>query len=279
MIAHVSGSVKPTGSSLPLRWAGGKRLIVPRLLEFLPGSFRTYYEPMLGSGALFFHLQASQAVLGDINAELIDFFRVLKRCPYKLLGAIDELRPSKASYYEVRAAIPSSAMSRAARFYFLVRLSWNGLYRVNKRGLFNVPFGGRTPSILLPRETALAASRSLRTATLLYGDFEQTTASAKEGDLVYFDPPYPKGASWSNGFNRYHETRFTLEDHKRLARHACVLADRGVYVLITEAARRELIRLYPNSFDITYLRTRSLIAAESARRGTVYECVLTSYRM
>lgn len=232
---------------------------------------------MLGSGALFFSIRPKVAILGDINPELINFFHVLRSQPSALITRVSAMKPTKAHYYLARASRPPSRLARAARFCFLIRLAWNGLYRVNLGGQFNVPFGGRKPKSLLNPTIALEASRILRSASLVCGDFEASTASAKTGDFVYFDPPYPKGAVDGNGFARYHETRFTIEDHRRLACHASALADRGVNVLITEAARKEVLGFYSSSFRTRLVRTRSLIAADSRRRGSVYEAVLTSY--
>jgi len=272
-----------SGRTLPprhplIRWAGGKRLIVRKLESFLPPSFGTYFEPMLGSGALFFALRPESSVLADMNPELVNFYRVIKTAPVSFYRAIHPLRASKARYYRLRKTCPSSQLTRAIRFFYLIRLSWNALYRVNKSGQFNVPFGGRWPKDLAGLPEILSASRALRKARILCGDFATTTALAKPGDFVYFDPPYPKGASSDhNGFARYHETGFTLEDHKRLSLHARTLAEKGVHVLITEAATRKIRNLYRDDFQEQLVRSRSLIAASSRWRRTVYEAVFTSY--
>lgn len=261
----------------PVRWAGGKRRLLPRLHRFLPSEYVTYFEPMLGSGALFFSLPPGPAVIADANEELINFYRVLKRHPSTLCRAIQRLKATKSTYYELRAERPRSRLGKAARFYYLIRLSWNGLYRVNSNGYFNVPYSGRKPRVLLYKHVALAASRRLKGARLLVGDFEKTSAMAKAGDFVYFDPPYPKGACTGNGFSRYHWKFFTVEEHRRLANHAAHLADRGVQVLITEAARKEILQFYSDVFCRRYVRTESLIAADHSSRGSVYEAILTSY--
>lgn len=261
-----------------IRWAGGKRLIIPRLLDFSPGSYGTYFEPMLGSGALFFALRPTSAVLADINPDLINFYTVIKTKSSDFYEAIGQLRASKTSYYRLRDSYPSSSVGRAARFFYLIRLSWNGLYRVNRQGAFNVPFGGRRPNRLITLEAILAASRALEAASLRCGDLEETTRVAKAGDLVYLDPPYPKGAANGKGFARYSQTGFTLEDHKRLARSAAELAERGVLVCITEARRKEILCFYSSSFYRRHIRTSSMIAANSKFRRNTYEVVLTSYR-
>lgn len=233
---------------------------------------------MVGSGALFFALRPTSAVLADVNSDLINFYAVIKSKPNDFFVTVRQIRASKRTYYRVRESSPSTSIDRAARFFCLVRLSWNGLYRVNRQGQFNVPFGGRNPKNLVTLGAVLDAARALEDTWLSCGDFEHTTREAKSGDLIYFDPPYPKGAAIGNGFDRYSETKFTLEDHRRLARIAALLADRGVHVLITEASRKEIVGLYSDAFYRKIIRTSSLIAADSRRRRSTYEVVLTSYR-
>jgi DNA adenine methylase len=260
-----------------LRWAGGKRAISHVLAQCLPKSFGTYYEPMVGSGALFFNLAPKRAVLADVNAELINFYRVIQNNPHTFFAEVQNLTASKRQYYNLRASSPSCSIERAVRFFYLVRLSWNGLYRVNRQGQFNVPFGGRRPKTLIDVESLSAASLRLRNVQLVSGDFERTTRGPKIGDLVYFDPPYPKGATNGNGFARYSRTGFATEDHKRLANYASRMADKGVHVVISEAARKEILKFFSASFRITLVRTSSMIAAAGERRGAIYEAILTSY--
>jgi len=271
---------KDTTSRRPLiRWAGGKRSIARKLVEFVPPTFGTYFEPMVGSGALFFALRPESAVLADLNPELINFYSVIKSRPIVFYKALSPLRASKVTYYRLRRSSPSSRIARAIRFFYLVRLSWNGLYRVNRRGGFNVPFGGRCPKELVTFDAILRASRLLHKARLLWGDFEKTTSLAREGDLVYFDPPYPKGAADQDGFARYSSTGFNFDDHKRLAKYAAKLADRGVHVIITEAARKAILGLYPKVLKVSLVRSSSLIAAQSKFRRDAYEAILTSHNI
>lgn len=264
-------------SASPIRWAGSKRLMLPKLTDFVPKHFRTYYEPMVGSGALFFHLQAKPAILGDVNPELINFYRVLRSTPLVFLNLLHRLRPEHSVYRRVRAANPRTALKRAVRFYYLIRLSWNGLYRVNRQGRFNVPFSGRVPLQLLTRACAVTASRALRGTQLVVADFEDIILEARRGDFVYLDPPYPRGSAQGAGFARYTKEIFRDEDHMRLAARAAVLAEKGVHVLITEAARKELLCLFPRTFHLTMVRMPSLMAAKTADRRDAYEAILTSY--
>ena len=271
------GNQQSTHNKPLIRWAGGKRLISQKLLTLIPRKFGTYFEPMIGSGALFFALRPKEAMLGDINSELINFYQVIKTAPEDFHRQTSRLRASKKTFYRLRTSNPLSPLSRAVRFFYLIRLSWNGLYRVNKQGKFNVPFGERRPQELVGLAEIRAASHALRHAQFMSGDFQTSTTLAKSGDFVFFDPPYPKGAIANNGFARYHETGFTLEDHAHLSRHARTLSEKGVYVLITEAATHRILDLYRHDFRIKLFKSYSLIAANKKWRRRVYEAVITNY--
>jgi DNA adenine methylase len=233
---------------------------------------------MVGSGALFFCVAPPRARLGDINPELMNFYEVLKRIPRELHEELRSLRAGKATYYTIRESRPRSPLKRAARFSYLVRLSWNGLYRVNQKGNFNVPYGGRRPKEMFDLPHLLRCSEVLTHARLVSGDFCEVTKGASPGDFIYFDPPYPRGAWLDSGFSRYSKQGFSYEEHRRLAKHAARLANRGVHVLVTVAARKEFLCLYSSDFHVTSMRSRSLIAAASDSRRDAYEAVLTSYR-
>jgi DNA adenine methylase len=140
-----------------------------------------------------------------------------------------------------------------------------------------VPFGGRRPQELINFESIRAASLKLKKVHLISGDFETSMRKPRMGDFVYFDPPYPKGATNGNGFARYSKIGFVTEDHKRLARYASRMADQGIHVLITEAARKEILKFFSASFRVTLVKTSSMIAAAGERRGSTYEAILTSY--
>jgi len=147
---------------------------------------------MTGSGALCFALCPKNAFLGDINGDLINFYRSLRNQPHRLYREAHKNNSDRATYYRIRARQPVSALEKAARFLYLIILSWNGLYRVNKQGRFNVPYGGRSPAQLFSREKILRASRTLRGSDLRCGDFEATAAEARAGDFVFLTLPIPK---------------------------------------------------------------------------------------
>jgi len=192
----------------PLKWAGGKRWFVARHMALLPGKFNTYIEPFVGSGALFFALQPRAAVLSDANADLINLYECIRTYPKELekLLRFYQVRHNSDFYYKVRAQRLRSPLRRAARMLYLNRTCWNGLYRVNRRGEFNVPIGTKT-SVVLESDDFEQISRVLSAAVLRVGDFEATIDGAGAGDFVFVDPPYTVAHN-NNGFIKYNEELF-----------------------------------------------------------------------
>ena len=163
-----------------LRWAGGKTRLLSTLLSLIPESFETYIEPMIGGGSVFLSVRPRKAIISDINADLINFYQVLRDTPIKLIDRLIALSPSKEQYYRFRSDSPTTSIDRAIRFAYLNRLSWNGLYRVNKGGKFNVPFGGRYPKKMWDPSHLLQVSQLLQSADIIAGDFRETVNFARE---------------------------------------------------------------------------------------------------
>jgi DNA adenine methylase len=260
-----------------LRWAGGKSHLASKLLPLLPSKWARYIEPMVGGGALFFLLRPPSAILSDINYDLVNFYKVLKRQPNRLIRALSNLRASRNEYYRLRTLKPRSAIQRAIRFAYLNRLCWNGLYRVNRNGEFNVPIGDRFPRTLWKKSELELASRTLRSASLAAADFEQILDLAVAGDLVFLDPPYPRGASDSAGFTRYSPTQFSLADHQRLAGIVSHLSRRRVKVMLTIGESLLLLKVYPADMHRTVFTTNALISCRGGSRREVQEVVLRNY--
>ncbi len=231
---------------------------------------------MVGSGALFFAARPSDATLADANADLINFYSVLAHRTGQLLSRLSKLKADRNLYYALRDSRPRSALARAVRFAYLNRLCWNGVYRVNRDGHFNVPIGSRLPNRLWDEDQLRTAASALRTATLVCDDFSVTLRDCRVGDFVYLDPPYPK-RSTGLGFNRYTPERFCLVDHHRLANEAAVLDRRGVYVMVSTGASRRFQSLFPRSFRPRSVRTLSLISCNGKSRGPVRETILINY--
>ena len=259
-----------------LKWPGGKRYLVSYLLDAAPDTFNRYFEPFLGGGALFLALQPRLAYLSDANPRLVECYSAIRDDVDGVIRALRRLPNSEADYYRIRDSCPTSRASRAARLIYLSALSFNGIYRENRSGQFNVPYGGRHHRSVLASVDLYSVSACLQRAHLNAGDFEIGVAKAREGDLVYLDPPYTT-AHASNGFIRYNAKLFTWEDQLRLAAVAESLARRGCHVLITNAYHPSIKRLYP-AFMRYRIQRSSRVAASSRFRTAIYEYIITSYR-
>ncbi len=259
-----------------VRWAGGKTALLDAITGLLPSGWGRYFEPMAGGCAVFFRLRPQRATLADINPDLINFYNVLKLEPVRFLNNLAALSATRELYYTMRRARPISSMKRAIRFAYLNRLAWNGLYRVNRNGHFNVPIGDRLPAILWDLEELRTASAALSDVTLLQGDFSHVLRYARAGDFVFLDPPYPRGAK-DSGFNRYARSFFTPGEHLRLSRAVQRLTDRGVHLMLALADRNELRVLYPKTLRTKVVQSKSLIACNGMARGGVSELLMVNY--
>jgi DNA adenine methylase len=263
-----------------LKWAGGKRWLLPRLRYRLP-EYRTYFEPFAGSAGLFFELEPRQAVLGDANPELMNCYRRVGDSVAAVLRLLKALRADERTYYRVRDRLyeRGDSVERAAYFIYLNKTCWNGLYRVSESGHFNVPIGRRRPGAQIFDEATLrAASRLLRRTEIVCGDFEAIVRSARKNDLVYFDPPYVTTRG-RVGFRKYNPIIFQRMDDLRLARAAHRLAARGVNVLATNHADPLVKQLYDGPFFKTELRRNGRIAADSSRRTPLSELLISTFSL
>jgi DNA adenine methylase len=251
--------------------------MIGRLERLLPATWNTYIEPMVGGAALFFSVRPVGAVLADTNSELIAYYTVLRDDPAGLLRRLRSLTASASRYYSLRASRPRGVMQRAVRFAYLNRLAWNGLYRVNRDGQFNVPIGDRLPAVMWNESDLLKASAALSTARLLAGDFRATLQQATSGDFVFLDPPYPRGSREKVGFNRYASDVFTVSDHRDLADIVSDLTDRSVKVMLTLADADRFEGIYPRHMRRTRFVSKALIACKGSDRRRVTELILTNY--
>jgi DNA adenine methylase len=238
-----------------LKWAGGKRLLLGEILPLAEiASTGRYFEPFLGSGALFFALEPENAYLSDANAELIEVFAAVKDDVEGVIGRLARMVPSEERYYEIRRSRPRSATGKAARFIYLNKTCFNGLYRVNKDGEFNVPYGRHSAQLAVcDREQLRAASAALAAAELHSGDFAEACAVAQETDFVYFDPPYTT-AHKNNGFVEYNAKVFSWRDQQRLAETVRELVHRGVNVMVSNADHPSITRLYGRVPGVRFIK-------------------------
>lgn len=266
-----------------LKWPGGKSQLVDELIQRMPSQFGIYHEPFVGSGALFFRLwregKIRRAVLSDINRELMDTYVAIRDNVEEVIKLLAEFPYSKEFYYQLREKDPwqLSLAERAARMIYLNKTGYNGLYRVNRYGKFNVPFGRYKSPRYLDRENLLAVSAALQNVELLCASFEIVEQHASAGDWVYFDPPYIPVSPTAN-FTAYSADGFSLADHERL-RNLCVeLSKRGVYILLSNSDTPAVHALYGMPpFEIDYVWANRAINCNGARRGKIREVVVTNY--
>ena len=261
-----------------LKWAGGKRWLVSKHSEWLRRDAIRYLEPFLGSGAVFFHVKPQRAILSDLNNELIATYRSLRDDPCEVWQhLVAHHRMHSADYYYiVRKQKPRSPARQAARFIYLNRTCFNGLYRVNLQGVFNVPKGTKD-KVVLPSDDFDKLSEILQSVTFESCDFADTIENANEDDFLYVDPPYTVRHN-NNNFLKYNEHIFSWSDQKRLAGHLKLAAMRGASVLISNADHPCIHELYNDPLwqKLTVGRFSRLASSTKHRKGTT-EVVISNY--
>jgi DNA adenine methylase len=273
--APSTAQVDPQKRCAPfLKWVGGKRPLIEGILPHLTGTDGRYFEPFLGGGAVFFALRPKRAVLSDVNALLIETFATVRDIPDVVIRELEGLRHNKQEYYRIRDWRPRNRGQRAARFIYLNKTCFNGVYRENLKGDFNVPYGRHGRSLVIcDAEQIRAASAALHGVTLKAGDFQKIVAGARSGDIVYFDPPYTT-AHANNGFIEYNAKVFGWADQERLALVAARLVERGVTVVQTNADHSSIRKLYNSAFEVVELNRWSTIAASRKKRYPTTELLL-----
>lgn len=259
-----------------LKWAGGKSGLLPQLMEHFPPTFNRLVEPFVGGGAVFFALQSGvPALINDGNQELIELYTVVRDSPEDLMKALDKMAAqySEAFYYTLRSQNPKSAVHRAARTVFLNKTGFNGLYRQNHQGVFNVPFGKRVACPLLyDRENLLLASLHLRNVSIENVDFEEIIDTTGEGDFVYCDPPYEPFSSTAS-FTAYKASGFSQDDQQRLKNAVLRATERGAYAVISNSTVDFILNLY-NGWDVRRVFARRAINSNGNGRGEIAEVLI-----
>lgn len=254
-----------------LKWPGGKRSLAKHILSLIPKKFNCYFEPFVGGGAVFFQLQPRRAVLADADPDLINCYTQVRDNPGKVMRYLTTLKNSELDYYRVRAQEPRTETARAARLIYLSTLAFNGIYRRNLAGQFNVPYGHKTHLKTCERERIRQASAALARVSLRCCDFEAGVRRAEAGDVVYLDPPYTV-AHRNNGFVKYNAKIFSWSDQERLAEVARTLYARGCRVIVSNADHPSIINLYAD-FSLLRVARPSNISAKIAYRSSVTECL------
>jgi DNA adenine methylase len=260
-----------------LKWAGGKAQLLEQLRPLLPGRFENYFEPFVGGGAVFFGVRPRVATLSDVNRELVETYEVVRDQPDALIAALKRHRYEKDYFYHVRDQNPAqlSVVDRAARMIFLNKTAFNGLYRVNSRGQFNVPFGRHRQPQFCDEDNLKACSLALEQVRLENADFEEVLSDAGRGDFVYFDPPYVP-VSDTAYFTAYIPGGFSWADQQRLAEVVGRLAARGVKVMLSNSDVAPLRELYQD-FRIETVTATRRINSRVEGRGSLTEIVVLTY--
>jgi DNA adenine methylase len=260
-----------------LKWAGGKAQLFEQLRPLLPGRFENYFEPFVGGGAVFFGVRPRVATLSDVNSELVETYGVVRDEPDALIAALKRHRYEKDYFYHVRDQKPAelSLVDRAARMIFLNKTAFNGLYRVNSRGQFNVPFGRHRQPQFCDEDNLNACSLALEQVRLENADFELVLSDARRGDFVYIDPPYVP-VSDTAYFTAYIPGGFAWADQQRLAEVVTKLAARGVKVMLSNSDVTVLRELY-RDFRIETVTATRRINSRVDGRGSLTEIVVLTY--
>lgn len=258
-----------------LRWAGGKSWLLKHINSLLPkNGFNSYHEPFLGGGSIFLALNPEKAFLSDLNKDLIETYHTLKGSPEKIIECLNSYENSEEFYYTIRSKSPENQVEKAARFIYLNQTSFNGIFRVNLKGEYNVPYGYRTKNFLEPDKLRLASLR-LQKAELITGDFSVLVNNIQERDLVFLDPPYTVSHN-HNGFIKYNQKLFSLDDQIRLSSVIDEIKERGAYYILTNAAHPKIEEIFAKGDTVLKKSRANLIGGLSAQRGQTEEFVFTN---
>ncbi len=273
---HADKAERQNGNTVPLiRWAGSKRKLIDVLAAESPSHFGTYYEPFLGSACLFYRLQPSHAVLGDLNPTLINFYRETRRRPEKILNSAVHLRRGRTHYYVIRERFhrETDKVKRAAMFLYLNRFCFNAIYRTNNRGDFNVPYGTETGSFL-PRKQFVESSSLLKRTRLVCDDFSRTLKTVQKGDFVYLDPPYAYSQHRDRG--EYGRGSFKIPDLLRLQLLVQSLHAKGAKFLLSYVECSEIMKI-AKSFHTRLIPVKRCVASLASSRCIVNELVIKNF--
>ncbi len=267
----------PQISSSFIRWAGGKSWLIPYVQELIDGlEFNNYHEPFMGSASVFFSIDTPRkSFLSDVNYELVETFCAVRDYPERVISFLKEYKTDVESYYAVRETIPLDNCQRAARFLYLNTYSFNGLYRVNRQGKYNVPYGKRG-NITYNYERLLEASKKLKNVILKCQDFDKSKSFIYQGDLVFLDPPYTVSKEANSMFIEYNSKLFSLDDQYRLAELVDFIISKKAYFILTNAAHEKILEIFQGKGRLITRERNSLIGGKKAYRGKVEEYIFTN---
>jgi len=262
----------------PVKWAGGKAQLLNQFTPFFPENYNLYIEPFLGGGAVFFHLLPEEAVLIDNNEELINLFQVIRDSLQELLESLNEYKNTPEYFYEIRALDINNLtkIERASRFLYLNKTAYNGLYRVNRKNQFNVPFGYYKKPNIKDEDNLQQVKEALKKTEIICGDFSLALEYAGKNDFVYLDPPYNPLSETSN-FTGYTSEGFDLDAQKRLASLFHELNNAGCWVMLSNSDTPLIHELYKDYY-IEKVYARRAVNCKAEKRGPITELVIRNYK-
>lgn len=265
-----------------LKWAGGKRQLISQMYKYFPKNFNKYIEPFIGGGAVLFYLKPKFSIIIDINKDLINCYKVIKNNVKELIELLKNHKNEKNYYYKIRALdrddekfTKLSNIEKASRIIYLNRCCYNGLYRVNSKGQFNVPFGKYRSPNFCDKENLLAVNKALQNVKIIHGSFELCLDYAEKDDFVYFDPPYYP-ISKTSSFTSYTKENFGKNSQKRLYNVFENLNERGCKLMLSNSYNEYIKSLYEN-YRIVTLDARRAINCNAAKRGNINVLLILNY--
>ena len=267
-----------------VKWVGGKRQLITEIDKYIPSHFSTYYEPFLGGGAVFFYLQPKKAVVNDINKELINLYQVIQDNVEELIEDLKKHKNEPDYFYSIRELDRDlevykklTPVERASRIHYLNKTCYNGLFRVNSQGQFNVPFGRYKNPNIVNKTTLRAVSNYFNSAKITFKccDFEEALKGARKGSFVYFDPPYDP-VSDTSSFTGYDKGGFDRQEQIRLKKLCDKLNRRGIKFLLSNSETEFILDLY-RDYKIEIVQAKRSINSKGNKRGEVNEVLVMNY--
>jgi DNA adenine methylase len=267
-----------------IKWVGGKRQLLNELKQYMPKKFNTYFEPFIGGGALFFDLKIEKSFINDYNSELTNLYEIIKNYPEELIQDLEKHKNDSDYFYKIRELDRTpekykkiSKIKKASRFIYLNKTGFNGLYRVNKSGQFNVPFGRYKNPNYADKENILACSNLLQHTTILNGDFEIIKEYIQKGDFVYLDPPYVP-LNGTSSFTEYTDKGFDEDTQFRLKELCDYINSIGAYFMLSNSYTDYIKNLYKDYNLITVQANRAL-NCKATGRGKINEYIVINYKI
>ena len=264
-----------------IKWAGGKRQILKALIDSMPKKYNRYYEPFIGGGALFFHIMPTNAYISDINPELINLYEIVRDNVEELIEDLKKHKNGEEYYYNLRNADRTpyyknwNSIQKASRLIFLNKTCFNGLYRMNSKGYFNVPFGFYKNPRIIDKENLFACSKLLQNTEIVLSSFLEIENKVKEGDFVYFDPPYVP-VSQTSSFTKYYKDDFDYDMQFELKELCDRISKKKASFMLSNSYIDFVTKLYKN-YSIKKVDAIRAINCKGDRRGKINEVIITNY--